>query len=335
MAHPSAIIKLKIKNAFNCGTSISQLVNIFGYHRNSISRWIKHSKYDPKFQQERKSGSGRPSKLSGKHGKKIIEMIKNPASKFGFETDFWTTGRIQKLCKDEIGIKVSRMAIYRTLKRYEQAYKTPEKRYYEASKIKQTIWVQDVLPRIIEIEKTKNAILYFEDESCIQLAPVLGKTWGKIGTVLTQNVTGNRGSVSAISAMTKNGSLVFNIHDSGKRFSSKDIIAFLTELLMHHKKRHIIVMMDQAPCHTSKIVKNFTLNQKRLNIFYLPPRSPEFNPAEKIWNHLKHEELKSHQAKNVKELKSVVMRKMLKMSKNKNIVKSAFIKCEKSFLYCN
>jgi transposase len=333
MQHPDSSTKLKIKNAYEAGTSIAQLVNIFGHHRNSISRWLKISKKDPKFQRKRKSGSGKQSKFAGKIGRDLIRIVKNPASKFGFETDFWTTRRLQKVCHDEIGFKTSRMTIHRALKRFEQSYKKPVKRYYEASKIKQTIWVQDVLPRIIALEKSKNSILYFEDESCIQLAPVLGKTWGPIGEVVTQTVTGNRGSISAISAITKSGHLIFNIHDSDKRFCSKDIIGFLSELLRHHKNRHVIVIMDQASCHISKMVKNFVLHKKRLDVFYLPPRSPEYNPTEKIWNHLKHKEMRSHQAKTRKQLKVLTRKKLVKMSKNKGIVKSVFRQCEKSDLY--
>ena len=99
MEHPTPSIKIRIKSAFESGTSISQLSKIFGYHRNSISRWIENSNEDPKFLTLRKSGSGRPSKLAGQYGKKILQMIKKPASEYGFETDFWTTGRLQTVCK--------------------------------------------------------------------------------------------------------------------------------------------------------------------------------------------------------------------------------------------
>ena len=164
MTHPSPDIKIKITDAHKDGTSISQLVNIFGYHRNSIRRWIKSAKKDPTFETPRKTGSGRPSAFSGKSGKKLLRIISKPASKFGFETDFWTTLRIQKVCKDELGVKISKMAIFRALKRFEHSYKKPKKRYYEASQQKQDKWVKEVLPRINLILKNQRAILYFEDE---------------------------------------------------------------------------------------------------------------------------------------------------------------------------
>lgn len=333
MNHPDAQTKQKISKAYHAGTSITQLVSIFGYHRNSIRRWIKNSKKDPEFKKPRKSGSGRHSNFSGSSGKKLLRIIAKPASQFGFETDLWSIGRMQKVSRERLKIPTSKMSIFRLLKKHEQSYKTPERRYYEASAEKQSEWVKKVLPRIIEVQKKTKAMMYFEDESCIQLSPVLGKTWGPMGKRLVQRVSAKRGSVSAISAVSGNGNLFFNIHDSSKRFSAQDIIVFLKNLMREHKRRHLIVIMDQAPCHTAQKVQEFILTQKKLDVFYLPPRSPEFNPAEKVWHHLKHHELKSHKARSIEELKILARKKMDKIAKNKDKVARIFSRCEKSGLY--
>src|SRR5690606_32203851 len=109
------------------------------------------------------------------------------------------------------------------------------------------------------------------------------------------------GSISAISAITNDGHLIFNLHE--KRITSVEVIEFFKQMLAYHPKRHLTVVMDRAPVHTAKAIKKFIDSQKRLHVFYLPPRSPEFNPDEKVWNHLKNQELCSHKAKNTKELK--------------------------------
>lgn len=74
--------------------------------------------------------------------------------------------------------------------------------------------------------------------------------------------------------------------------------------------------MDQAGCHVSKRVKKFIKTQKRLHVFYLPPRSPEFNPDEMVWAHLKNNELKEHKATTTHELK------ILSKKTSKNVKKS-------------
>ena len=240
-----------------------------------------------------------------------------PATEYGYDTDFWTTRRIAQVLKREMKINVSRMAVHRTLSKHKQSYKTPETRYYEADMGKQKEWQKEVVPKIKALIRKHNAILYFEDESNISLTPVVAKTWGPIGVKVLKKVTGNRGSVSAISAISSDGRLIFNVHDNNKRYGAKDLVHFLSEMLTHHSRRHLVVIMDQAPVHRAKLVKRFVEKSKRLHVFHLPPRSPEFNPDEKVWDHLKNQELKSHQATTTKSLKKITKSKLGKMARDK------------------
>lgn len=333
MKHPDAATKRKIVAAYRAGNTITHLSSLFKFHRNSIRNWIKISEKSPERFDAKTPGRGRHSAFNRKNGQRLIKIISQPASKFGYETDFWTTARIQVVCKERLNLKVSRMAIHRALVKFEQSYKTPQKRYLEASQEKQSQWVAKDLKRIKSIIASKRAILYFEDESAIQLAPVLAKTWGPIGKTTFQKVTGNRGSVSAISAISSSGHLIFNIHKGGKRFGAADIVKFLEMMLKHHPRRHLVVVMDQAPCHRAKKVKQFVQSQKRLHVFYLPPRSPEFNPDEKIWSHLKNHELKSHGAKTTDELKKLTRQKLKSMAKNPDKIAGIFKRCEMAHLY--
>ena len=156
-------------------------------------------------------------------------------------------------------------------------------------------WIRYEVPKIKRVVARYRAVLYFQDKSNISLTAVLGKTWAPKGQTPIQRVTGNRGGISAMSAISKSGQLVFQLHQ--KRITSVEIIDFLAQLLKHHKNRHLAVVMDQAPPHTSKKTQSFINVQKRLHVFYLPAYSPGFNADEQVWNHLKHWELKGHQAR--------------------------------------
>lgn len=333
MKHPDVTTRKKVVAAYYAGNSITHLVSIFGFHRNSIRKWIKLEKISPEKLVLKAPGRGRPSIFDRKSGAKLLKIISKPASVFGFETDFWTTGRLQVVCKEKLGLKISRMAIHRSLVKFEQSYKKPQKRFFEANTEKQTEWVNRDLKKIKNLVKSKKAILYFEDESAVDLSPVLAKTWGPIGEKIIQKVTANRGSVSAISAVSACGHLLFNIHEAGKRFGANDIIDFLNTMLKHHPRRHLVVVMDQAPCHRAKKVIEYIQSQKRLHVFYLPPRSPEFNPDEKIWSHLKHHELKSHGAKTTEKLRRLTKKKMKFMAKDPRKVVGIFRRCEMAHLY--
>ncbi len=47
-----------------------------------------------------------------------------------------------------------------------------------------------------------------------------------------------------------------------------------------------IVVMDNMRTHHSKAVKK-VIEELKLNVIYLPPYSPDFNPIEKMWSKIK------------------------------------------------
>ena len=234
---PSPETKLLIVKAYGNGRSAIELEKIFGHSRETIHSWVRQHRKGSDFSRRKHPGSGRFAKIDGRNGRKLLSFLKRPASSFGFETDLWNTKRIQIICKKNLKLSVSRMAIWRFLNRFEQSFKKVQKQYYEADTEKQEEWKRTVLPAIKRTVKKYRAILYFEDESNIALSPVMGKSWGPIGEKIVHKATGNRGSIAAISAISVDGRLIFNLFSGGKRFKSGDIIEFLRSMLAHHKTR--------------------------------------------------------------------------------------------------
>lgn len=319
--HVDTATKQKAVNAIlNHNQSVAQVAKTLDVHRANVYRWLERFQKTKSLVRIKNSKSGQQAKICGKNSKKVLNLLMKPATNYGYDTDFWTTRRISQVIKKEMNLKVSRMTVQRTLSKHKQSYKTPETRYYEANTDLQKEWQLKVVPKIKATVRKYRAILYFEDESNVSLTPVVAKTWGPIGGKILKKITGNRGSVSAISAISSDGRLIFNVHDNNKRYGAKDIIHFLSQMLKHHPSRHLVVIMDQAPSHKAKLVKDFIEKQRRLHVFYLPPRSPEFNPDEKVWDHLKNQELKSHQAMSAQALKKITKSKLRKMAKNKRVL---------------
>lgn len=331
--HPSSETKYKIVKAYIEGNSAQHLSKIFDYDRCVIHRWVREYKKKKKFARKKKPGSGRRPKIDNSTARKLLRIVGNPASKYGFETDLWNTSRLRIICKRNLNVTVSHMALWRFLKKFDQSFKKVQKQYYETDLVGQEEWKRKDLRKIKATVKKHRAILYFEDESCIQLTPVMGKSWGPKGKKIVHKVTGNRGSLSAISAVSKDGRLIFNIFSGGKRFNSQDIINFLQNMLDHHPRRYLVVIMDRATCHTSNMVKAFVESKKKLHVFYLPSRSPELNPDEQIWAHLKNHDLKSHQETNLKDLKRLTKKKMNRLVRDKKKVRGIFNRCDNAFLY--
>jgi transposase len=215
--------------------------------------------------------------------------------------------------------------VWRRLREAGLTSQKPEREYFEIDEAAREAWLANDVPKIRKTVKKHRAILYFQDEANISLTAFLGKTWAPRGQTPHSKVTGKRGGVAALSALSRRGHLLFRLLE--KRIASQEIIAFLGQMLRHHPRRHLVVVMDQAPPHTSKATKAFIEQQPRLHVYHLPKYSPDWNPDEKVWNHLKHQELKSHQAKTKSELKHLTRCKLQSMAKRPHLMRGIFFRC--------
>jgi len=154
---------------------------------------------------------------------------------------------------------------------------------------------------------------------------VVGKDLGSLRT--DPQTTGDRKARRCLSDVGNHQprTTPFRLHD--KRICSEEVVDFLSQMLRHHKRRHLVVVMDQAPPHVSKKTKQYIAGQLRLHVFHLPKYSPDWNPDEKVWNHLKHQELKGHQARTKGDLEQLAQRKLERMSEDRRLPQGIFFRC--------
>jgi transposase len=307
------------------GLPIGGVAKAYSTDRTTIFRWVKRYRQQGDNGLCRQVGSGRPRRLRELDGERLWNLVLQPASRFGFETDLWTVGRVHQLVQEKLKVVISKNTIWRRLRDAGLTYQKPERQYFEGDDEARQKWVTEELPRIRETVRKYRAILYFQDEANISLTAFLGKTWAPRGKTPKTEVTGKRGGVAALSAISKRGHLLFALYE--KRIASEEVIHFLAQMLRHHRYRHLVVLMDNARPHTSKKTMAFIDSQPRLHVFNFPTYSPDWNPDEKVWNHLKHHELKSHKAKTKTELKELADRKLNGMANNPHLVRGLYFRC--------
>jgi transposase len=318
-------VRVRAIEAVLKGIPVSQTATTFGVDRTTLHRWLARYNQDGEVGLQRRSVSGRPRKLDNLSAKRLKSIVLAPATKFGFETDLWTVGRLHAVLVDRLNIDVSEDTVWRRLREAGLTWQTPERQYFEADPEKRRRWQEETIPKIRETLEKTGGILYCEDEASVCLTPLLGKTWAERGKPRKVPVTGARASIAAMSALSPKGRLVFRLHQ--KRITSVEVIDFLKQLLRQHPSRHIVVVMDQAKPHTSKMTKAFIESKARLDVFYLPPYSPDWNPDEKVWNHLKNHELKAHRATNKQELYDLTEEKLENMSDDRDLLQGLYFRC--------
>jgi transposase len=307
------------------GLAIGDVARAYSTDRTTLFRWIRRYEQQGEIGLHRQAGSGRPRKLKEVDSQRFWNLVLQPATKFGYETDLWTVARVHQVVQATLKVVVSKDTIWRRLREAGLTYQKPERQYFETDDKARQEWLEDTLPKVRETVRKYRAILYFQDEANVSLTAFLGKTWAPCGKTPKGQVTGKRGGVAALSAISRRGHLLFVLHQ--KRIASDEVIHFPAHMLCHHRKRHLVVLMDNAPPHTSKKTLAFIDSQPRLHVFNFPSYSPDWNPDEKVWNHLKHHELKSHKAKTKAELKHLTERKLNGMANNLTLVRGLFYRC--------
>ena len=318
-------MRIRAVEAVMDGMRIKDVAKAYRSDRITIYRWYKRYEEEGLKGLQRRSVPGRPRLLGNVDPDRLLSVALEPAGQFGYETDFWTCQRLRNVLQEEFKERLSIWTVWRRLRETGLTYQKPERKYFEASEEDRQEWRRKELPKIRRTVRRYNAILYCQDESHISLTAFLGKTWAIRGETPVQDVTGKRGGIAAMSAISGRGQLIFRLLE--QRIKSDEVIDFLNQMLKHHKRRHIVVIMDQATPHVSKKTKAFIDSQARLHVFHLPSHSPDWNPDEQVWNHLKHQELKGHQAKTKDELKLLTEKKLTNMANNPKQLRGIFFRC--------
>ena len=324
-SHVSAEMRHRAILAVQDGLPVGRVASAYGVNRTTLFRWWRRAESEGKQGLQRKAGSGRPRKLEELTEEELYALVIQPASHFGYETDLWTALRLRHVIDDQFGVLLSKSSVVRRLRQAGLTYQKPEREYYEIDEQARLKWLRYEAPKIRQAIRKYHAILYFQDESNISLTAFLGKTWSPRGQTPKSKVTGKRGGVAAMSAISRQGQLLFRLYN--KRIASAEVIAFLAQMLKHHSRRHLVVVMDQAPPHTSGKTRSYIESQTRLHVFHLPKYSPDWNPDEKVWNHLKHQELQSHSAKTKPELTHLARRKLQSMARRPHLMRGIFFRC--------
>lgn len=302
--------------------SVKEIGEIFGIKYESVSRWFSQYRRGGVEALKERKAKGKARILNADDLRWLQSVLQNVATKYGFSTPLWTGTYVRILFRRERKVNLDRSTLWRYLVRLGLSFQKPEKRYSQQDMDLVKTWISKEWPEIQKWARENRAIIYFKDESGVSLAPVIGKTWAPTGKTPVVRVTGKRGGVLAVSAISPSGRMCFRLEK--RKVNAQVLMEFLNQISVQHPRRKVAVIMDQAPCHVAKRIKALNEGSSKLRVFYLPPYSPDLNPDEKVWRHMKHVTLKNHQAQDKKQLGRLVIGALRKIQKNPELTKKFF-----------
>lgn len=305
------------------GQSPEVVIRVLGFHRSCIYEWIAKYREGGLEALETNKITGRPTKLTGKQIGKLYRIItENNPLQLKFRFALWTLKMIRKVIWDEFQVKLSEVSVGRLLKKLGLRPKKPLHRAYEQDPKQVQTWKESVYPEIRKQAKEVGAQIYFADESGIRSDSHYGTTWAPIGQTPVVKSTGNRFGLNLISAVSPQGEMRFMTVEGG--FTADRFIEFLKRL-MHGTDKPIYLIVDGHPAHKAKKVHKFVQSTEgKLRLFFLPPYSPELNPDEQVWNHLKRNKLGKSIIQTKEELKNKAIAWMQELQKTPEKIRRFF-----------
>jgi transposase len=150
-----------------------------------------------------------------------------------------------------------------------------------------------------------DAAAVFEDEVDLNLNPEVGCMWmprGEQAELVTPGTNVRRYLAGSMSWRT--GELVETL---GDRRDAALFVRHLDDLRRHFRRYKVIhVVLDNARFHTaagSRLVGDYLATWgHRVVLHYLPTYSPNDNPVERVWWHLREEVTRNHRCESIDEL---------------------------------
>lgn len=305
------------------GESPEVVIAALGFHRSCIYRWLATYREGGLEGLVAKAIPGRPRKLGGEQMQKLCRLLieKNPLQ-LRFEFALWTRAMIREVIREEFGVSLSEVAVGRLLRKLGFSPQKPLYRAYQQSPEAVQRWLDDEYPAIRQLAVQEGAVIYFGDESGIRSDFHRGTTWAPVGKTPVVETTGARFSLNLISAISAQG--LFRFMTVAGKLNADQFIEFLRRLL-HNRERPIFLIVDGHPTHRAVKVKQFVASTGgRLRLFVLPSYSPELNPDESVWRHLKTHNLGRTALAGPAELKRKVLMVLRRLQKSPDLIKAFF-----------
>ena len=288
------------------GESPEDVARILGVTRVTVYNWLALYRGGGWDALDARKRGGRKPKLDAKAMKWLYEAItRKTPDQYRFPFVLWTSRLVKELIEKHLGVSLSKASVCRLLKQLGLSAQRPLWRAYQQSPEHVEHWMRNEYPVIRARAKRENAEIWFADEAGIRSDAHAGTTWSTKGRTQIVSSTGARFGLNLISAVNSRGGFRFMCVKG--RVNAGVFIDFLQRMIKS-TDRKVFLIVDGHPSHKAKKVSKFLETvTDRLELFFLPPYSPELNPDEFVWNDLKNNSLGRKAIVSIEQLKREVI----------------------------
>jgi transposase len=296
--------RLQAVRLIESGRTIDDVTDIMGVGRRTVLEWWAKYRNDGPGGLSTKVATGRPSSLADRQLQELRAIIVEVDPRvLGFAMALWTREMIAEVVRQRFRVSLSKVTVGRLLGKIGLSPQRPLYRAYQQDPERVTQWKESTYPQIRKEAAERGAAIFFADEASVRTDFHSGTTWAPVGQTPVVTASGDRKSIMMVSAVSPRGELRFHVHEGS--FRAAHFIDFCKHL-MSGVGSDVFLIVDGSSVHTAKEVKEFVASTRgRLQLFFIPPYSPELNPDEWVWKHVKHDKIGRSAVRGKDDLKAV------------------------------
>ena len=227
-------------------------------------------------------------------------------SDFGFLRSRWSCTVLALLLHERYDVTVSRETVRRMLHRGNLVYRRPRP-VPPPNEEKRRVRLAELRAELEGLPADETVV--FQDEVEANTNPEIGRMWMLKGHQAKVQTPGTNKKRHLAGSMHWRTGQVF-LTEAGPK-QGRDSSLFIKHLddlrrrLRRYKKIHVIC--DNAGFHTSyQVIEYLWKWEDRIEVHLLPSYSPDYNPIERVWWHLREEITRNHRCKDLGELVDMV-----------------------------
>jgi len=260
------------------GWTMPQLIQLYGISRKTLYTWLTRWEDERLVGLYDRAGRGRKSKLNEEQKQQIRAWV---------QAEPKNLKKVLSQVQVEWEISISKDTLKRVLKQFEISWR----RMKRGLAGEPDDWELEVklerLKQLKEQEQKGEISLRYLDETGFSLVPSVPYGWQEKGSRITLKSQKSQ-RLNVLGLFNTRNELVSEVYLGTTR--SERVIRFLDQFSQTLEITTVVVL-DQASIHTSDalIGKLEEWRKNKLELFWLPTDSPQFNLIEILWRFMKYE----------------------------------------------
>jgi transposase len=316
-------LRIRAVRQIEQGAHPEDIAQALGMTRAAVYSWLAKYRQGGLEALRAKPVPGRPPTLSGAQLARLYQLVVgNDPRQLRFTFALWTRAMIRELIRREFGVRLSEVSVGRLLRKLGLSPQRPLYRAYQQNPEAVARWKAETYPQIRAEAAATGGTVYFADEAGVRSDYHAGTTWAPVGKTPVVAATGDRFGVNLISAVSAKGALRFAAYEG-----NLNAVVFLDfcRRLLADATGPVFLVLDGHPVHRSNAVKQFAAaSGGRLRLCFLPGYSPELNPDEWVWKHVKHDRIGRAGVAGPEDLRAKALAALHRLQKLPEVVRSFF-----------